>query len=327
MTRNRTLILAVILLVCRAAPAGAFEKVHHEQMTDAALPFLEPEIRDAVIDGNLGRDFLPAIWRKADEWHFNDCEFDGASRAIRETYDEAVTLLSEGGDTPSEDAATQFGVILHVVQDFYAHSNWVELQLDDGAACDTRSANGQAAGIVDDGFESWPAMRPWSTIRGTVVVQETSDEEARAHGIDPRSLRWTSRTKKAQVETSSGETRSALVTGEVYYLVFALPIANECPSASKALHWDVYGGEDELHKDAPGQCFHDLAIDLATRQTRHEWCRLISLTYAKLGQEGVARLLAAWVADPQAALEACTSSAFPVPRNLLPDRQLAAATP
>jgi hypothetical protein len=234
---------------------------------------------------------------------------------------------AEGRPSSSADAATQFGVILHVVQDFYAHSNWVELQLDDEAACDTRSADAQAADIVDDGFENWPSMRPWSTIRETVIVQETSDDdEARKHGVDPGTLEWTARTKKAHVATGSG-TRKALVTGEVYYLVFALSIANECPSASKALHWDVYGGEDELHKDAPGQCFHHLAVDLATRQTRHEWCRLISLTYAKLGQEGVARLFAAWVDDPQAAFEACTSATFPVPRDSLPGGQLAAATP
>ena len=39
------------------------------------------------------------------------------------------------------------------------------------------------------------------------------------------------------------------------------------------------------------------SVDLATRQIKHEWCRLVNLVKQNYGEDGVNNLFSQWVAD------------------------------
>ena len=71
---------------------------------------------------------------------------------------------------------------------------------------------------------------------------------------------------------------------------------DKCPKQIEMTH-------DELNKDKSGEgrdAQYEAAMALAVEQTRHEWCRLVTLTRARWGEAGEWRLLA-WIADPASA--------------------------
>jgi hypothetical protein len=45
--------------------------------------------------------------------------------------------------------------------------------------------------------------------------------------------------------------------------------------------------------------------DLAIKQTRHEWCRLMAMVSVSYGADGVAKLCESWVQDVDGANAAC----------------------
>src|SRR5262245_56214524 len=99
---------------------------NHEQITADGLPFLRPEISLALQAANVSTDvefhFVSAN-------HFDDCNFSGGSQVVSSNEADAVAHLDPADPSPEGDAAAlvAFGRALHAVQDFYAHSNWVEL--------------------------------------------------------------------------------------------------------------------------------------------------------------------------------------------------------
>lgn len=79
------------------------------------------------------QDVLHAFESKA---HFDNCAFEDSSNYVDELVAEARKQLSRipvnaaaGGDVPAEARAAMhaFGRALHGIQDFYAHTNYVEL--------------------------------------------------------------------------------------------------------------------------------------------------------------------------------------------------------
>jgi hypothetical protein len=76
-------------------------------------------------------------------------------------------------------------------------------------------------------------------------------------------------------------------------------VTNAVPRAPRARMTPEALNED--HGEEPGrEARHAKALALAVEQSRHEWCRLLSLTHDARGDAGVARLLG-WAADPTAA--------------------------
>lgn len=145
MLPRRSLAGAVSLVVAIAvlfgsASAHAFERPVHEQITKLALKSWSPRVSARVAEANLAQD---NFCNKSDAHHFNDCAFSASSAFIREQYAAIVVAVAaaerhaeancETEQCPNLDAAAQaFGAILHAIQDFYAHSNW--LLVDDRLA-------------------------------------------------------------------------------------------------------------------------------------------------------------------------------------------------
>lgn len=101
---------------------------YHAEITRQALAghFDETSLR-AIVRANLGQDRLANLLGHP-EIHFDDSAFAAGERYIAQQRQQAVAALVERDDRPAALAA--FGRLLHGRQDFYAHSNWVQLWAD-----------------------------------------------------------------------------------------------------------------------------------------------------------------------------------------------------
>lgn len=258
--------------VTRARFSTAPSEPNHEDITRAALDFLRPEILTALTAANVATDVEFAL---VNANHFDDCNFKGGSLVISTSQAEAVRSLdpSLAADPALADARVVlfFARSLHAAQDFYAHSNWVEL-------------GGQA--LVDSSLGAFPTLTGYTAVpsSGFVVVQGPKPKNSALTRNDDAAY-----PNSALVTYRSGKSRwPGLISGTVDY-----EPGNDCPASVAMTH-------EELNKDkstlAGREQQYQSAKSLATAQSRHEWCRLNELARAAWGEAGTARL-ATWVAD------------------------------
>lgn len=247
---------------------------NHEDVTALGLSFLRPELLTAVQAANVATDVEFALENAN---HFDDCNFTGGSRVVQSSQAEAVAQLDPSVASPEADlwAIRAFGRSLHALQDFYAHTNWVEL-------------GGQV--LVDRSLGAFPTLKPYAPISATgfIVIQGNKPKHAALTRDDDASY-----PDNAVVTVKLGKARApGLVSGTVAY-----EAGDFCPPSVAMTH-------DELNKDKSTLVDrvqqHEAARALAILQSEHEWCRLRELTRQAWGELGVARL-DTWVAEGQAA--------------------------
>jgi|RhiMethySRZTD1v2_1073278.scaffolds.fasta_scaffold280775_2 hypothetical protein len=241
---------------------------NHEEITGTALSFLRPEILTAVQVANVATD-VEFFFVNAN--HFDDCNFSGGSAVVATSQAEAVAQLDPSAGPEADLLAIRaFGRSLHAVQDFYAHTNWIELGGDV---------------LVDSSLDAFPTLSPYSTVpsSGFVVVQGRKPKHAALNRDEDAAY-----PSSAIVTVKLGKTRApGLISGTVDH-----EPGDFCPESVAMTH-------DELNKDKTTNVGRvqqfEAAKALAILQTEHEWCRLRELTRGKWGDAGVARL-DAWVA-------------------------------
>ncbi|MDF3070355.1 MAG: hypothetical protein K0R38_5956 [Polyangiaceae bacterium] len=247
---------------------------NHEEITASALSFLKPEIVIALQAANVATDVQFFL---VNANHFDDCNFTGGSQVVRASEAEAVAALAPDQAPVEGDvlAIRAFGRALHALQDFYAHTNWIEL-------------GGET--LVDRSLGAFPVLGAYSTIPSTgfVVVQGPKPPSAALSRDEAASY-----PKSAVVSVKLGGPRHAkarsagLISGTVDY-----EPGNFCPASVAMTH-------EELNKDKSSLVErsqqYEAAKTLAILQTEHEWCRLRALASAAWGPAGAARL-DAWVA-------------------------------
>lgn len=250
------------------------DEPNHENVTALGLSFLRPEILAAVQAANVATDVEFALENAN---HFDDCNFTGGSRVVQSSQAEAVAQLDPRVASPEADlqAIRAFGRSIHALQDFYAHTNWVEL-------------GGQV--LVDSSLGAFPTLRPYAPIAATgfIVIQGNKPKQAALTRDDDASY-----PSNAVVTVKLAKSRApGLMSGTVAY-----EAGNFCPQSVAMTH-------DELNKDKSALVErveqHEAAKALAILQSEHEWCRLRELTRRAWGELGVARL-DTWVAEGQAA--------------------------
>jgi hypothetical protein len=253
---------------------SAAQEPNHQEITAEALSFLRPDILVALTAANVATDVQFTL---VSAYHFDDCNFSESSALVAANQAAAVEALDPGCASPATDAAAvlAFGQSLHAIQDFYSHSNWVELG---------------AEGLLDD------SMAPFPTLDGYAVLQPSGIQIIEG---DPPQKTAVSRKddmpypQNAIVYVNTqGTKRLGLISGSVDY-----EPGDKCPVQVRMTH-------DELNKDNsmnPGRAAQFIeAKALAVQQTRHEWCRLLTLTRDAWGAAGKQRL-STWVADAGAA--------------------------
>lgn len=285
--------LSAVLLGCGAAdeitPTGSEHATerdpfsttpgepNHEDITAAGLSFLRPDVLTALQAADVAAD-VEFVLVSAN--HFDDCNFSGGSEVVSGSQAEAVAHLNPSLPPVEADllAIRAFGRSLHAVQDFYAHTNWIEL-------------GGEV--LVDSSLGAFPTLSPYSTIPSTgfVVVQGGKPKRA-ALARDAKAAYPQNAVVKVKVGKSWAP---GLISGTVDY-----EPGNFCPRPVAMTH-------DELNKDKTTNAGrtqqYEAAKTLAILQTEHEWCRLRALTFAQWGDAGLARL-DAWV-SPGATTPAC----------------------
>ena len=104
----------------------------HVDMTRQALgDVFAPAALEAIIRANLGQDSLRGLLRS--EFHFDNNAFAEGQAYVDSQRSEALEALAA---QRAPEAWAAFGRLIHTVQDFYSHSNYVELWLEaqgDGA--------------------------------------------------------------------------------------------------------------------------------------------------------------------------------------------------
>ena len=89
----------------------------------AAATILTKDEIQVVVNANLTQDLRQVESRI----HFDNCAFKEGSLYIEKQWE----MIDSDGDRRSSSSLSLFGRLLHTVQDFYAHSNWVEIHLNE----------------------------------------------------------------------------------------------------------------------------------------------------------------------------------------------------
>jgi hypothetical protein len=237
-------------------------------ITELGLPFVGSDIVEDL--GEYNEDTDTGDTKGDSAYHFDNCRFQETSDSIRRRYDEAVTKVASG---QYYDALKPFGSILHTVQDFYAHSNWVD--------------NSEQEGLFAayNRFE-YPSIRP-----GDPAGSPYGSVAALQQGMPASfSVTRTSNHRLPSVATPWGTVRG-LVTGT--YENDDGPSA--CPTNSSLPHGDIekllllsstFGLDTNtfMTKDPPFVALHEEAVTMAIDATTEEFCRLGRLISLRAGR-------------------------------------------
>ena len=296
-------------------PASAFSTAIHERITRNAFPFMTEHVLQTIVDGNEDEDQGPE--KDLAERHAQNCRFSDSAAYINMRYRQVVDALREPQANDPDRAARLFGHLLHGIQDFYSHSNWISTP-PEGLAIRGR--------IFDSSLGLWPLPAPYSKLFDDVVVIEGDPPEgvsvrlpADANGrvssavpivADRRIFDQPQTSAAADGQRFRGlMTSAAPRPGDPPGAQRCPPVSANCNIATpenvclrhgekrnastKARSFDG-AGRMNLDGEGGGDWFD--ARHVARLQTRHEWCRLLHLS-RDLDPTFVAsgRLLGTWV--------------------------------
>ena len=235
------------------------------------MDFLKSDTLSKINDADISADEVEKF--KTSKFHVYSCDFQGSTENINRLYDQL--LINRKPEI--------FGLLLHPVQDFYAHSNWGELERKD---------------LIDTNDGKWTVLKPFQEYKGIIIVQD-EDEDNDDDNKDDIHMDYTlSRTRKVVYVSSQSYENSPGLISTVY------GSSNNCPE-------DIALDHDTLNKDIPDRVGYPQARALAEAQTIHEWCRLLNLIELSDGQAGVQLLFDSWVEDKERANSVCHRSSSP----------------
>jgi hypothetical protein len=255
----------------------------HEQMNVDGLGFLNPGALGEMHDEH---EFMDWTGQSAADKHFDNCRFGGSIAEINERWDgdyaEAGVIEEFDPADPSPlDAADEFGQILHVAQDFYSHSNWVELGRTD---------------LFESGLDRWQGPSAWGVVRDDIVVV---GEDLPAG--------WTAGPMSGFVPSMTTD-QNTPVRGLISGSTAPDTINDECHDAFTVPH-DEGASSPGLNKDRSSRPRYAEARALAVRQSTHEWCRMLHLLDGEYGLAGPATAMGLWLGNGASAHAAGTPCA------------------
>ena len=319
--------------LARIAGKPIHNDITSSAFTSSPFDFLISEAFDAIMYGHEFSDLL-SFNQDNPHFHFDNCEFTGSIKHINGNYQNLLNLISSKQSSklfnnhPNDHngALEKFGEVLHTAQDFYAHTNWVEIadELKFGVTQDT---------LIDPGFGLWSDLTPGKLIDKTkvmtiqnhpnlnfpltrdlqshlVIVDNPSDNivglisGVAANPLNPGGF------GSCPPNIALGHWDPYFLNGDISDLV---DIGTFTPEITKLVELSFIGrdldnpiksifpklrnipGITGLNKDDTSRNFaanlHEKAKDFAFKQTKHEWCRLVSLVAERDGKDGVDFLL------------------------------------
>lgn len=124
--------------------------IYHLEITQKALDgWFAPHALETIMDANVGQDAL-RYQVGHDHFHYDSNAFAAGDAYVDSQHEQTLAALAAG----QADAARQaFGRLTHTVQDFYAHSNYVELWQSAN-----RSMDPQAIDPLDERIRQHPDL-------------------------------------------------------------------------------------------------------------------------------------------------------------------------
>ena len=283
--------ISIIILSIFISPtiSSGFWLRFHDEISRDALPFLKPKILDHIIAANKHQDSFdvdigpvklagPGAYEKI---HFDACAFRESSAHIQSKYNTLKRQTVDGSDNPIKAAST-FGEMLHTVQDFYSHSNWVELDQPN---------------IVDSGLGMWKTIGSWVPLPGTQVPigKVVTIEEPVKAGWSVNNMGLGS-IPIPKVKDPQGN----MYIGLISHARETYKFGDHCPGAVQKWNHDQLNKDGDTPRKYAGQIYetmHSRAKDLAKTQTAHEWCRYLNLLKSDptKGYPAVSVPMALWV--------------------------------
>ena len=174
-------LIALLGSLLASGRASAFSPSIHEDITDEALSFLRPGVRCDVREEH--RNWADDDEAENSKWvHADSCAFGETVEQINKFFQDAILNLTPGPNFDPWSASDDFGRHFHPIQDFYSHSNWVELGFpvaDDPSTEDT--VEGIATTDLVDfsttfagpfGLGPWGAPAPLDRVRGDILMDD-----------------------------------------------------------------------------------------------------------------------------------------------------------
>lgn len=249
--------LASLLVILSTQPGPrAFSSLevyggaYHQRITHQALAPLKisSETLELLDLGNLETDKFYGELFSFKPLHFTDQTFDESEDVLEDRLETVVELAAEAVKDYHRyrEAMFEFGIYLHAVQDFYAHTNWVEAHLARGIA---------EIPLAPDDFEDFPVpVNSPYTLARTFPPGEVTEAEAFEDAFR--------RPFHRASDLDTMDDRKRIQTAAAYKKAFTHhDLAKDNPS--------YRAGQVRWSPDAP--TVFEIALELARRETRRQW--------------------------------------------------------
>jgi hypothetical protein len=147
-----------------------FTSDNHEEITRVLSTFLRSGVYDEIKEqGHDWADDKDSPRVNEPSIHADDCAFSETATQINSFHARAVAKLVPGDHLDPWAASDEFGRSLHPIQDFYSHSNWVELGFpvaQTARASDLVDFSTRLAGA--NGLGKWATPGPLGQVRGNI---------------------------------------------------------------------------------------------------------------------------------------------------------------
>jgi hypothetical protein len=246
-------------------------------MTRAQLSFLRSgtgSILEEVVNEHARADSV-TTGQDENHWHFDNSRFTESINHINAQYTRGVVAGLNPNQPNPVGSANAFGFLLHAVQDFYSHTNWVDFD-------PTRVP------LFDTGTGQWAALTPYGEVsRGTnkMIVIEGLTPPAPITAFAKRKHNEVERL--VDVFKGPADNREKIGDGLVSgsWFLGAGPLSP--PDATIPHGFGTSNVDTEsMNKDDDTRTNYQAAYDSAAAQTAHEWERLLNLTHATHGYAG-----------------------------------------
>ena len=163
-------VIGIGLVIIPAGRPHAFTIEHHEGATGVLSSFLREGVFNDIEDEHEDWADLDLSPRPQIPWiHSDDCAFGETAAQINAFQSRAVETLTPGSQLDPWSAADQFGRSLHPIQDFYSHSNWVELGYPAGTTATARDLVDFGTRLAgSNGLGPWATPGPLGVVRGDI---------------------------------------------------------------------------------------------------------------------------------------------------------------
>ncbi len=300
----RPVTIVAILLMLWSVPAPhafAFSSRIHTRITENAFPFMPSGVLTTIVDGNDDED----QGAEADlaERHAQNCRFFDSAQYINMRYRQVVAALKQPQRDDPNRAPRLFGHILHGVQDFYAHSNWIPTQ-PEGLGIRDR--------IFQSGLGFWPEPKPYARVFDDILFVEGDAGPGMSVRLSTDASGGVSSAIPV-ITTASGTRFRGLMTsgaprkpGDQHCPIVAQQCdvssaENVClrhgEKRSAGTSRKTFTGAGSLNLDGEGGGDWFQARHFSRLQSQHEWCRLLHLTRTEDPSfQASGRVLGHWVA-------------------------------